>query len=57
MNDTFTCGQKRKYESEIDAKAAIAGIAAQGNKTALFVYYHWRCRGWHLTSHPRDEIV
>ena len=59
---TRTCG-KTRYRDEIAAKLALSRVGAGGSaprgKEPQRVYFHHRCRGWHMTSadyNPRVEV-
>lgn len=47
------CESKNRYVSRYDAQQAIDACAAHGT-TGLHYYRCPYCKGWHLTSHPRQ---
>lgn len=55
-----TC-RKRRYRTEVDSQLALARIdghvrtRGQSDDAPTRVYECPHCRGWHLTSQPRDD--
>lgn len=48
------CESKNRYVTRAEAEDAIASCAAYG-RGGLHCYRCSFCKGWHLTSHPRQE--
>lgn len=47
------CDSKNRYATRGEAETAIATCASYG-RTGLHYYRCSYCKGWHLTSHPRQ---
>lgn len=47
------CDSKNRYATRGEAEAAISACADYG-RTGLHCYRCSYCKGWHLTSHPRE---
>lgn len=43
------CG-KIRYRTKLDAQLALLSTQRNGFRSEKRVYYHTRCKGWHLTS-------
>ena len=48
------CGRKNRYNSRLEAEAAIAACEDYGTR-GLHCYKCAYCKGWHLTSHSYDN--